>query len=190
MVELLGRHLHRAFNLTGVSKTLSSERITTEETPPALLEIEPAGALGNKHVLDARMVRQPGAGFQAVVTAQVVCNDENVPLGIVGFDVLEQFNVILGIARRCTARELLAIADTQRAIDPHLVIPAAVFQWSFDAMAVGRPGRGWRKGARDYWPEFVSADGRRSRWWRRVVGDDRRSFGTKSLSSLLPQLWV
>jgi hypothetical protein len=57
-------------------------------------------------------------------------------------------------------------------------------------VTIGRPARCWCKGARDHRPEFVGADGRRSLWGRSVVGDDRGSFGTKSLSSLLPQLWV
>ncbi len=124
------------------------------------------------------------------MAAQIVRDDENVPLGVVGFDVLEQFNVVLGIARSRTARDFLAIADSQRAIDPDLLLPTTVLQRGFDAMAIGGPARGGRKGARDHWSEFVSTDGRRSLRRFDVVGDDRCSFGTKSRSSLLPQLWV
>ena len=51
-------------------------------------------------------------------------------------------------------------------------------------MPIRRPARGWRKGAGNYWPEFVCADGRRARRWLGVVADDRGSFGTKSLSFL------
>ena len=109
MVELHRSHLHCAFNLISIGETLPGERITTEETPPALLEIEPAGAFRNEHVLDAWMVCQPGAGFQAVVTTEIVRDDENVPRGIVRFDLLEQFNVVLGIARGGAVRNLLAI---------------------------------------------------------------------------------
>ena len=136
VVELHSRHVHCPFNLIGIGKALSSERIATKEAPPALLEIEPAGAFGNEDMLEAWMVRQPGARFQAVVTAEIVGDDEDVPLGIVGFDLLEQLDVMLGITRSCTARDLLAIADAQRSIDPHLVIPTTVLQRSLDAMAI------------------------------------------------------
>src|SRR5258708_2379505 len=77
-VELRRSHLHRLFNLIGISKTLSGQRIAAEEAPPALLQIEPARPFGNKHVLDAWMVCQPGAGLQAVVTAEIVRDDEDV----------------------------------------------------------------------------------------------------------------
>ena len=127
VVELHRRHLHRLFNLIGIGEALSGEGIATEETPPALLQVEPAGPFGNEDVLDAWVVRQPGTGLQAVMTAQIVGDDENVPCGIVGFDVFEQLDVILGIARSRTAGKLLAIADSQGPVDPHLLFPTAVF---------------------------------------------------------------
>jgi hypothetical protein len=110
-IELRCGHLHCLFNLISISKALPSERIASEEAPPALLKIKPASPFGNEHVLDARVLRQPGAGFQTVMTAQIVRDDEEVSLGIVRFDVLEQLDVVLGIARRSTARDLLAITD-------------------------------------------------------------------------------
>jgi hypothetical protein len=48
VVELHRRHLHGSFNLISIGEALSSERITTEEAPPAFLEVEPAGTLGNE----------------------------------------------------------------------------------------------------------------------------------------------
>ena len=120
VVELLRRHFHRTLDLTGIGRALARERIATEQPPPTLLQIEPARAFGDEHMLDAWMLRQPGAGFQAIVTAQIVHNDENVPLGIVGFDSLEQLDGVLGVARSGTSRQFFAIADTQRAIDPDL----------------------------------------------------------------------
>lgn len=189
-VELRCRHLHRSFNLIGIGEALAGEGIAAEEAPPALLQIEPARSFGNKDVLEAWMVCEPGAGLQAIMTAEIVCDDEDVAGRIVGFDVLEQLNVVLGIARSRTARDLLAIADPQRPINPHLVITTAVLQRRLDAMAIGGPAGRWGKGAWDHRSEFVGADGRRSRWRCDVVGDDRGSFGTKSLSSLFPQLWV
>ena len=111
VVELRGGDLHRSLNLIGIRKALASERIATEQAPPTLLEVEPAGAFGNKDVLEARMVCEPSARFQAVMTAQIVCDDEDVPRRIVGFDLLQQLNVIFGVARGGTACDLLTIAD-------------------------------------------------------------------------------
>ncbi len=110
-VELRCRHLHRSFNLISIGETLSSECIAAEEAPPAFLEIEPARTFGNEHVLDAWVLGEPGACFQAVVTAQIIGDDEDVSSGIVRLDVFEQFNVVLGIARSGTARDLLAITN-------------------------------------------------------------------------------
>gem|GEM_PF-2144938 len=41
-VELSGRHTGGLLNLLGVGKTLPSKRITAEEAPPALLQVEPS----------------------------------------------------------------------------------------------------------------------------------------------------
>lgn len=98
IIELHRGHLHRAFNLIGIGKTLASEGIAPEQTPP-LLKIEPARPFGNKDMLDTWMLCEPGARLQAVMAAQIVRDDEDVPLGAVGFDGLEPFNVILGITR-------------------------------------------------------------------------------------------
>ena len=59
--------------------------------------------------MDAWMLFQPGAGLQARVTAEIVADDEQVAYGIVGFDIGEQCDVDFGVARRRTARQLLAI---------------------------------------------------------------------------------
>ena len=97
VVELLGRHQHRAFNLIGIGKALARESITTEQAPPPLLEIEPTGSLGDEHMLEARMLRQPGTGLQTVMTTEIVGNNENVPVRVGGPDVLEQLNIVLGV---------------------------------------------------------------------------------------------
>src|SRR2546421_11077041 len=55
-------------------------------------------------------------------------------------------------------------------------------------MAVGRPSWSGREGTWDHRSEFVGADGRRPVGRLGAVSDDRCSFGTKSLSSLVPQL--
>ena len=110
-IEVRGGHARRLLDLISVGKTLSRERIASKEAPPAFLQIEPACSFGNEHMLEAWMLGQPGACFQAVVEASIVRDEENVPHGIVRFDALEQFNVVPGIARSRTAREFLAIAN-------------------------------------------------------------------------------
>ena len=110
-VELRRGHTRRLFNLISVGKTLSSERIAAEKAPPALLQIEPTSPFGNENMLNARMLCQPGACFQTVVTTEIVRDDEDVPRWIVRFDVLEQLDVVLGIARNGTTGHLLAITD-------------------------------------------------------------------------------
>lgn len=137
MVELHRGDLHRAFNLIGIGKALASEGIAAEQPPPALLQIQPAGAFRDEDMLDARMVCEPGARFQAVMTAEIVCDDENVARRIVRFDVLEELDVVLGIACSGTSGNLLAVADAERPVDPHLVVPATVLQRGLDTMASG-----------------------------------------------------
>ncbi|GHO89461.1 hypothetical protein KSZ_74670 [Dictyobacter formicarum] len=136
VVELLGRHLHRAFNLTGIGKALAREGIASEEQPPALLQIQPAGAFRDKDMLDTRMVYEPSARFQAIVTAQIVSDDENIPRWIVRVDFLEELNVMLRITCRGTSGEFFAITDSQRSVDPDLVISATVLQRSLDPLAI------------------------------------------------------
>jgi hypothetical protein len=41
-IELSRRHLHCSLDFISIGETLPGERITTEETPPPLLEIEPS----------------------------------------------------------------------------------------------------------------------------------------------------
>jgi len=82
VVELLGRHLHCSFNLLSIGKALASKGITTEQAPPPLLEIEPARAFGDEHMLEARMLREPGTGLQTVMTAQIVVMMKRSPIGL------------------------------------------------------------------------------------------------------------
>ena len=111
-IELSSRDARGLFNLGGSGKTLSCQRITPEEAPPAFLQIEPACPSRNEDVVNARMLLQPGAGLQAGVTAQVVRDDKDLPSRIVGFNVGQRGNVAFGIARGCTAGQHLAIAHT------------------------------------------------------------------------------
>src|SRR5258708_35297415 len=68
-VELHRRDASGLLNLLGIGKALPGERTATEEAPPALLQIEPAGPGGSQAPLDAGMPFQPGARLQAGMTA-------------------------------------------------------------------------------------------------------------------------
>jgi hypothetical protein len=102
-VELSGRDARGLLNLIRVGKALSSQRIAAEETPPAFLQIEPAGSFGNEDVMEARMRGQPSTGLSTVVATEIIGNDEDVPRRIVGFNVLEQSD---RAAFRCAKRHI------------------------------------------------------------------------------------
>src|SRR5438270_6495655 len=92
-VELSCSDASGLLDLVGVGKTLSSQGITAEEPPPALLQIEPARSFGNEDVVNAGVLSQPSAGLSAVVAAKIISNDVDVPGWIVGFNVLEQGDI-------------------------------------------------------------------------------------------------
>ena len=189
-VELSGRDTSSLLDLIGIGKTLTSQGITAEEPPPTFLQVQPAGSFRDEDVVETGMLNHPGAGLGTVMAGEVVGDDEDVAAGIVGFDSSQQGDVVGRVARSGTARQLLAITHAQRSIDPGLLRPATVIQQRFDAMPSGRPAGCGREGAGNYWPEFIGADGRRPLGRFSVVADDLCSFGTKSGSSLVPQLWV
>jgi hypothetical protein len=189
-VELSSGDVRSLLNLIIGGKALSCQGITSEEAPPALLQVQPTGSFRNEDVMEPRMLSHPSTSLSTVVAGKVVSDHEDVSCRIVSFDVSEQRDVVGGVARGGTSGELLAIAHAQCSIDPGFLGAATVIQWRFDAMPSGRPSWRWSKGAGHYWPEFVGADGRRPLGRLGVVADDRGSFGTKSGSSLVPQLWV
>src|SRR5258708_12229376 len=86
-VELRRRDASGLLNLLRIGKALPGERIATEESPPALLQIEPARSGGNEDLLDAWMPFQPGARLQAVMTAELVVPDLAIPSVVTAFSV-------------------------------------------------------------------------------------------------------
>ena len=65
-VELGGGDLGGIGDLVGVGEGLPGQRLAPEDPPPALLQVQPAGALGDERVADPGMVFQPGPGALAV----------------------------------------------------------------------------------------------------------------------------
>ncbi len=48
--------------------------------------------------MDARVIDQPGTRLQAIMTAEIVADDEDLPRRIVGLDGGSQGDIALGIA--------------------------------------------------------------------------------------------
>src|SRR5213592_3890202 len=81
-VELGGGHPGGVGDLVGVGEVLSGQRLAPEDPPPAFLQVQPAGALGDEGVPDPGMVLQPGPGALAVVAGQVIGDHVDRALGV------------------------------------------------------------------------------------------------------------
>ena len=86
-IELSGRDASGLLNLIRVGKTLTRQSIAAEETPPALLQVEPARSGRDEDVMEAGMLFQPDARLEAIVTGEVIGNHEDVASWVVGFNV-------------------------------------------------------------------------------------------------------
>jgi len=92
-VELSSRDAGSLLDFLGIGKALPSQRIAAKEAPPALLQIDPARSGGNEDLVDAWMLYQPGACLKAVVTTEIIGDDEDIAGRIISFDIGEQSNV-------------------------------------------------------------------------------------------------
>jgi hypothetical protein len=141
-------------------------------------------------MMKSRMCCEPSACLQAVVTRKIIGNNEKVTCRILRFNIGQQGDIVLRVTRGRTSRQFLAIAHAQGSVHPGLLRSATVVQDRLDPVPGWRPPRGWRKAAGNYRPQFIGTDGRRPLGRLGVVADDRCPFGTKSGSSLVPQLCV
>ena len=137
VVELLGGDSPRLLDLGRIRKALARQGVTTEEAPPALLQIQPACACRDKDVMQARMLGHPGAGLGAVVAGEIVRDQVQVARRVRRFDVSQQSTVIRGVARGGRPGEFFPVPHPQRAIDPHLFWAAAVIELGLDARPSG-----------------------------------------------------
>jgi hypothetical protein len=128
---------------------------------------------------------EPRADGATRVTREVVGDEVEVAVWMVAIDGAEQSEIPCSVACGRGLGADLPIPDAQRAVDPGFVVAAAVDEWGFDPMAIPRPARSWREGARGYRPQLVDAEDRRSLWGSGVEGDDLRPFGAKSGSALV-----
>ena len=157
-VELGGGDPGGMGDLIGVGEFLPGQGLAPEDPPPALLQVQPAGALGDERVPDAGMILQPGPGALAVVAGQVAGDHPDRALGIGLLLQLEEVLVEGAVAGRGAQGDRLAVSDPQPAVDPGLLRPAGVLQRRLDPVPVGRPARRGREGPRDHRPQAHGAD--------------------------------
>jgi transposase len=111
--------------------------------PPDLyLQVEPTRPCRDRDLLDARVVRQPLLDRPARMAKEVVRDDVEITRGVGMVDGLQQAQVADGVARGGGECDFLAVAHAQRPVEPHFLVPAAVFEWSLNAVAGWRPT--WR----------------------------------------------
>src|SRR5207247_8086383 len=123
-VELGGGDLGGVGDLVGVGEVLPGQRLAPEDPPPAFLQVQPAGALGDEGVPDAGMVLQPGPGALAVVAGKVAGDHPDGALGVGLLLELEEVLVEGAVAGRGAHGDRLPVADPQPAVDPGLLRPA------------------------------------------------------------------
>ncbi|SRR5258708_9792686 len=135
-VELGGGDAGDGGDIVGVGEGCASEGCAAEEAPPPFDEVEPRRPHGNERVLDARVVRQPGADRATEMAGEMVGDEVQITLRIAMIERGEQREVACRVARGCRLGEHLPVAHTQRPVDPDLVQSALVIQWYLDAVAV------------------------------------------------------
>lgn len=97
-VELRGGYAPGQVNFPLVGKVLTGEGIAAKEPPPPFLQIQLAGAFGDEHMMQTRVVCHPGTCLQAAMTTEVIRNHEKVARRVVCFNQFEQLNGVRRIA--------------------------------------------------------------------------------------------
>jgi hypothetical protein len=159
-VELGGCHLGGVGDLARTSKGVPGQRLAPEDPPPAFLQVQPAGALGDEGVADAGMVFQPGPGALAVVAGEVAGDHVDRALGAGPLFQLEEILAGGAVAGRGAHGDRLPVSDAQPAADPRSYPGAGVLQRRLDPVAAGRPAGCGREGARNHRPQLAGADHR------------------------------
>src|SRR5512142_295005 len=189
-VELGGGHPGGAGDLIGAGEVLPGQRLAPEDPPPAFLEVQPAGALGDEGVPDAGMVFQPGPGALAVAAGEVAGDHVDHALGVGLLLELEEVLVEGAVAGRGAHGDRLPAGDAQPAVHPGLLRPAGVLQRRLDPVPAGRPARCRREGPRDHRAQLIGADHGGARRRGGAELHDAGPFGANSGSVLVAQLRV
>jgi hypothetical protein len=153
-------------------------------SPPG--RVQPACPWRNEGLMDARMLREPRTGLEAVMAASVIGDDEDVACGVISFHVRKPRDGAFRVVRVSPPGQLLAVAHPSCPVHPGFFGSSAVIHVRFDAMPIRRPAWGGIKDARHSWSAFLGTDGSLALRRLRVVGDDRRPFGTRVLVTRSP----
>jgi len=186
-VQLGGGHLGGMGDLVRVGEVLPGQRLAPEDPPPAFLQVQPAGALGDEGVPDAGMVFQPGPGALAVVAGQVIGDHVDHADGVGLLLQLEEVLVEGAVAGRGAHSNRPSVSGPQPAVDPSLLRAAGVLQRRLDPVPIARPARRGREGARDHRPELIGADDGGALRRGGVELHDRRCPGSTALGRLPTQ---
>src|SRR5262249_39229511 len=133
--EVLRGDARRQVDLVGVGEGVAGERLAAEEPPPAVLQVEPAGARGEGDGGDARMEPQPGLDRSAGMAGEMVADQVEVAVGGGRSELVKEDEVAHGVTRRRGAGHFLPIAYASRAVDPDLLLAAPLVERHFDPVA-------------------------------------------------------
>ena len=97
-VELLGRQTRRLVDLVGIGEGVSGERFPTEDPPPPLLQVQPAGTFRDQYLLHPRMRRQPILDRRTRMTGQIVGNQLEVPARVGCCRGIQQLEIAARVA--------------------------------------------------------------------------------------------
>src|SRR6266487_2775610 len=189
-VQLGGGYLGGVGDLVGIGEGLPGQRLAPEDPPPAFLQVQPAGALGDEGVPDPGVIVQPGPGALAVVAGEVIGDHVDGALGVGLLSPVEEVLVGGAVAGRGAHGDRLPVGDAQPAVHPGLVRPAGVLQRRLDPVPAGRPAGCGREGARDHRPGLAGADHRGAGRRGGAEFHDRGPLGANSGSVLAAQLRV
>lgn len=187
-VQVGGGNRSSLVELGRVDEALAGKRFLAEQPPPAFLEVQPAGANRDEHLLDAGMSGDPLLDRRALVAGEVVGDQEEVSRGVGLVDGLEQLEVTHGVTRAVLESQVLTVADAQGAIDPDLLGTPTVVERGLDPMTIGRPARNRRVAPGDERAQLIEAEDRPVQRGLGVERDGPDSFGANSGSPLSAQL--
>lgn len=100
-VQLLRRNLGRVFDLVSVCEGLSGKCLASEQTPPGLLQIQPAGTFRDKDLMHSRMRRQPLPNRLTCMTRQIVSDQIQLAFWVCGINRIQEPQITSRVTRAC-----------------------------------------------------------------------------------------
>jgi len=149
---LLGSYPRGRLDLSSIGEALSCQGFSSKQSPPPLLQVEPARPNGYKNLLHSRVVLQPLSDGRTLVARKVVSDQIKVAGRVCLGNRFEQPQVPFGIARGSSERESLTVSHPQCTVNPELLGTPTVLHRCLDAVAIRRPTRRGRIGAGTHRP--------------------------------------